>query len=334
MLLHSAIVLLLLHTTLATDYLGGPRSWEEWKLKYGKTYNNEDHDFQRKNVWLANARRVAKHNKRYEQGLESYYLRLNQFADMTWAEFNQTYLYSRRPEQIPSDPVQIPFKTVGKLPPDAMDWVHEKCVTGVKTQGKCQSSWAFATAGAIECQYALASKKLITISAQQLIDCSTPYHNHGCNGGSAENAYRYLNKNPIESEESYPYTGKDGKCEADEAKGLAMVKLFYGVYSGSEEELKALVGLHGPTVAEIDADEDFMLYGGGIYYSFKCKRDSPNLSILLVGYKWAAFHDYWLAKTSLGPDYGEEGYVKIARGFFNMCGIANYASLPILKNIQ
>ena len=55
---------------------------------------------------------------------------------------------------------------------------------------------------------------LISMSEQQLVDCD--FSDHGCFGGLPGPAWRYVNQaGGIESEENYPYDGKDGKCQFD-----------------------------------------------------------------------------------------------------------------------
>uniref|UniRef100_A0A8C9AIH9 Cathepsin S n=1 Tax=Prolemur simus TaxID=1328070 RepID=A0A8C9AIH9_PROSS len=196
--------------------------------------------------------------------------------------------------------------------------------------GSCGACWAFSAVGALEAQLKLTTGKLVSLSAQNLVDCSTEkYRNKGCRGGFMTEAFQYIIDNKgIDSEASYPYKAMDEKCQYDSKNRAATCSKYTELPYGSEEALKEAVANKGPVSVGIDASHpSFFLYRSGVYYDPACTQ-TVNHGVLVVGYGNLNGKDYWLVKNSWGLNFGEQGYIRMARNSGNHCGIASFPSYP------
>ncbi len=174
--------------------------------------------------------------------------------------------------------------------------------------------------------------QLVSLSEQNLIDCSSSYGNHGCQGGVMDSAFRFMIANKgDDTESSYPYEMRQGKCRFNPNYVGATIRSYADISRGSESSLKSAVGTVGPVSVAIDASHSsFQFYRDGVYVEPSCSSTRLDHGVLVVGYGTENGQDYWLVKNSWGTNWGESGYIKMARNRYNQCGIATQASYPIV----
>ena len=109
---------------------------------------------------------------------------------------------------------------------------------------------------------------------------------------------------PVEHEYPYnPYLAYEGICDVD---GIRSGDSSLRYYNLGDSGLITLLQ-SGPVAVSVSARR-WEYYGSGI---FSCNIGDPvTHAVLLVGYT----QDYWIIKNQWGSQWGEEGYMRIARG--------------------
>ena len=293
-----------------------------------KSYESPETESRRYDIWKTNRAMIDEHNQNAKSGYE---LGVNTYTDLTPEEFVATFNgYKMAPL---TNSTRGTFKaTPGYKASENVDWRDKGAVTDVKNQGQCGSCWSFSATGSLEGQHFLKAGELVSLSEQNLIDCSVPEGDHGCKGGLMDNAFKYIIKNNgIDTEESYPYQAHNEFCRFKRNDVGATMSSYRDIERGDVNALMEAIDTIGPISVAMDASRPaFHAYKRGVYSDRTCSSKKLDHGVLAVGYGTYEGTPYFLVKNSWGETWGMEGYFMIERSEENMCGLATQASYPIV----
>jgi len=305
--------------------------WDDFKKTHDKSYETVEEESARFYIYIDNLRQIEEHNKEYQAGRQSFELAMNQFGDMTNDEFRARFNGFKRPS---TSAAQGPLhQSVHADLPDAVDWRDKGYVTPVKDQKQCGSCWSFSATGSLEGQHFKKTGKLVSLSEQNLVDCSQAEGNEGCNGGWMDSAFKYITvNNGIDTEASYPYEAVDRPCRFNKTNVGATDASFVDIKTGDESDLENAIATVGPISVAIDASKmSFQFYKQGVYYEKRCSPKNLDHGVLAVGYGVTDKGvKYYIVKNSWGASWGNKGYLWMSRERNNNCGIATTASYPVV----
>ncbi|XP_002977050.2 ervatamin-B [Selaginella moellendorffii] len=296
--------------------------FEGWAAKHGKSYSSDWEKARRLMIFSDTLAYIEKHNALPNT---TFTLGLNKFSDLTNAEFRANYVGKFKPpryqDRRPAKDVDVDVSSL----PTSLDWRQEGAVTPIKDQGQCGSCWAFSAIASIESAHFLATKELVSLSEQQLIDCDTV--DQGCQGGFPEDAFKFVVENGgVTTEEAYPYTGFAGSCNANKNK-VVEITGYKDVTKDSADALMKAVSKTPVTVGICGSDQNFQNYRSGIL-SGHCSN-SRDHAVLVIGYGTEGGMPYWIIKNSWGTSWGEDGFMRIKKeDGEGMCGMNGQSSYP------
>jgi C1A family cysteine protease len=309
----------LLATASASDLMtNADYQFMKFVTQQGRSFGTKSEFEFRSQIFKNRLAEIEEHNSK---GL-SWKLGVNHLSDRTEDEIKKLLGY------VPMTEDQKNYAVI-TTDSDPVDWRDKNAVTEVKEQKDCASGWAFSATGAMEGAHAIKTGKLVSLSEQNLLDCSI--HNGGCNGGTMDKAFLYAEKYRLESESDYPYEAHayyDCHYRAD--WGKVGTYRYWDVMPRSISAMKSALA-KGPVSAPIQASRSvFNHYSSGIIKGNDCGTYLDH-GILVVG--WGTSDEdgteYYIVKNSWGSSWGENGYARLAIEEGNgVCGIQMNASFP------
>lgn len=346
-------------------------SWNDYKIKFNKNYLSHEEPL-RFTAFTENSAIIDAHNQRFLSGHESFFMGHNSRSDLTFAEFSDILLHDEDSPTLGSGYVcptgwsyDTPSSTcLGCSAVDdddqVFDWnqagyntMNADMVTPVKDQGSCGSCWAFAGNAVMESQLCMDGyydcSDWTGISEQNMVDCTKCGNSqtgsncdNGCSGGWSQNVWNYvhINNDGADSEDSYPYAGKNQACAYDASNdviasaGASFETVCTATDKNDEVGLMVANNQYGPIKVSVYVVTSFQLYSGGVYSTNSCPNTSTNHAVTVTGYGTdcsnGACMDYWMIKNSWGPSWGLGGYIKFRRNYNSMCAVALKAYWPTI----
>jgi len=159
-----------------------------------------------------------------------------------------------------------------------------------------------------------------TLSAQQILDCSTG----DCSGGNPRLSLPYVQTHGVGNQKSYGYTGVKGSCrtrnQTDKYKiqfwneEFPPINRFGPKGKNSDMYIRNATTNNGPVLTGLVVTA-WRNYRGGILRASQCPKDDLLWHFAqIVGWDTGSNPPYWIMRNSWGPNWGESGYIKMEMG--------------------
>ncbi|XP_037956951.1 zingipain-1-like [Teleopsis dalmanni] len=304
-------------STLITD-----SEWMQYKLQYGKIYSSVSAENLARYNFNNNKILIDTHNVKYNSKSTTFKLGVNQFSDMSLVDFKSlfpvavypTISYDVAPQIVNSPPMHYnPIKDLG-------------IVSLIENQGiACNSGWAYAAAKSIELKqaYQTNTSPLVSLSAQNLIDCAG--RSTACKTQVPQTAFDYLSvyDQNLHTTMQYPNMNKQneqGMCLQSYGP-YTKLHSYVRLYGTDDSDLLKYVGNSFPVVIEFNPTSfEFMHYAEGVFKQPTTGKGSHFM--VVIGYESdpTTGLNTWLLQNSFASTWGENGYFRIVRNQVDTIG--------------
>lgn len=301
-----------------------PAAFSAFIDKYGRSYKEGTDEYEmRRDLFEQRYHEVRKINSRPNSLWKS---GVNFFADHTEQELagKRGYYPRNRLPMVSSLLSMTSRALVNSTSVLPLTWDWRSVLTSLQPipeQGACGSCWAVAATKLLETHSELYQGKR-SFSVNEIVSCS-PNPDHcggtgGCQGSTIELAMSYVMANGCSTKDRTCPT-KLANFESLKAQGKAMPAHALGMTGWTqlaENKLlpvkEALVN-RGPVGVHVAANSQWALYKSGIMDSCSTKDLIINHAVSLIGYGATSHSKYWILQNSWGADWGETGYLRLAR---------------------
>lgn len=217
--------------------------------------------------------------------------------------------------------------------PKAWDWSNlsgRNFLEPVMDQGDCGSCYVVASMRMLTARHKIKTNttEALPWSINFPLQCSE--YNQGCSGGYGLLITKWSDDVGLLPATCMRYDTAGScklECDLDKLEGPRyragnhryVGQGWYG--NSSAEAIRQELFTNGPLVLGLEPAEDFMYYSEGVYKSpekvlhvTNQEWEKVDHAVLLVGWGEEDGQPYWRLQNSWGPDWGEEGFFRIARG--------------------
>eukprot|EP00126_Sphaerothecum_destruens_P013059 Sdes_comp22342_c0_seq1m20824 len=214
----------------------------------------------------------------------------------------------------------------------------------------CGACWSFAVTSALSDRLSIlrnGSWPEINLSPQVLINCNG---GGNCEGGNPGKAYSYIHKYGISDETCRNYEAVNGDCSPmgvcencdpgpDDAHltpgNCYPVQNYTRYYVGDFGhisgvfQMKAEIYKRGPISCGIFVTDELSSYQGGVFeQDVEFSALNHEVSVVGWGMDSETGKEHWIVRNSMGSEFGEEGFFKIAM-YGNNLGIEEDCSFGV-----